>query len=478
MCVEAAARNGEQDPLRHPRYAHRLFAWKALRVNRTADHRLKLYEERVETSHDVGSDTIAAGEASRPTVVDLERELERTRRALRRCEAELAAGVPLVPQPQPQRHLAERLEAVLKGIAEALGCSAAAVYLLDAATTELKLRTAWNLPFERFLESARSLPGAVADIEALAGHAVVLEDVTHYGAWNLPNVAGRSAVCVPVSSPSVPLGTLWLFAAEPRTFSDQEVNLVEIGAGRIASDLEREMLMTETRDAARLRRAWDDAEYRRSARTPQTAPLCDGWEIAGRTLSVDGGPAEFYDWRMSDDDVPAAAVGAVEQTQFAAALEIETLRTLWRAHARHQRDAGRLLELINDDLWGGSTETAAANLLVLRAAGDGAVTLAAAGRPQAALLGPQKAERIPLAAAPLGIDPEARYTTTTVRPAAGEVVVASDDDRLLERLVADWVSASSQQPAPVTAARWLDRLVGLLGDDQPHGTLVVLRRKS
>lgn len=443
-------------------------------MNRTTNNRLKLYEERNEAPRDVAANSAAVAE---PTVADLQRELDRTRRALRKLEAELAAGVPLVPQPHPQQHLTERLEAVLKGVAEALGCTSAAVYLLDAATTELKLRTAWGLPFERFLDPARPLPGAVADIEALAGHAVVLEDVTHYGTWNLPEVVGRAAVCVPVSSPTVPLGTLWLFAAEPRDFTDQEVNIIEIGAGRIASDLEREMLLTETGDTARLRRAWDDAAYRREARTPQVAPLSDLWDVAGRTLSTDGGCAEFYDWRADDEGELVVAVGAVEQTDFAAVLEIETLRTLWRANARRQHDAGALLEWVNEDLWSGTSETTAANLLTIRTANDGALTLAAAGRPTAALLGPHKTERIPLAAAPLGIDPEARYAMTTARPAAGEIVVATDDDRLLERLVTAW-QAVSQQAAPTTAARWLDRLVGLLGDEPARGTLVVIRRKS
>ena len=69
-------------------------------------------------------------------------ELLATRHALWLREAELAVGVPLViSEPDESRVLGERLEAVLKGGAEATGCDAAALYVLDPATTELKLRT-------------------------------------------------------------------------------------------------------------------------------------------------------------------------------------------------------------------------------------------------------------------------------------------------------------------------------------------------
>lgn len=139
---------------------------------------------------------------------------------------------------KPQRHLVERLEAVLRAAAEAIGCRAAAVYLLDDATTELNSATAWGLPEDRLLEPARPLR-AQADLEALAGHAVALEDATLFPHWNLPEPSYPAAVCVPIATPTELLGTLWVFADAKRAFSDHEVNLVEISSGRVASDLER-----------------------------------------------------------------------------------------------------------------------------------------------------------------------------------------------------------------------------------------------
>src|SRR5581483_503446 len=90
----------------------------------------------------------AAGELAGSIAQLVERVL-RTEQILWQREAELAAGVPLVSRPQEQEHLATRLQSVLKGGAQAIGCEAAALYLLDESTAHLNLRAMWNLPRER-----------------------------------------------------------------------------------------------------------------------------------------------------------------------------------------------------------------------------------------------------------------------------------------------------------------------------------------
>ncbi len=140
------------------------------------------------------------------------------RRALVEREAELAAGVPLVPHPQEPEHLANRLEAVLRGGAQAVGCHAAALYLLDEATSKLKLRSCWGLPLDRLTAPPRPLQGAVADLESMLGHAVVLEDTPMMRHWRAPEDFSAAA-CVPVSTSTTILGTLWMFSNVKRDFT-------------------------------------------------------------------------------------------------------------------------------------------------------------------------------------------------------------------------------------------------------------------
>jgi GAF domain-containing protein len=171
-------------------------------------------------------------------------ENSRLEAALAEREAELAAGVPVVVRPRTTTHLAKRLEGVLRGGAESLNCQASAMYLLDDATTELKLRAQWGLGAARLAEPGRPLAGALGDLEALSGHAVVLEDDVLMELWRVPEPCG-AAICVPISGPSSVLGTMWLFSAEPRKFSATQTNLAEIIAGRLAAELDREALIAQ-----------------------------------------------------------------------------------------------------------------------------------------------------------------------------------------------------------------------------------------
>ena len=110
------------------------------------------------------------------SIAELLSELLQTRCVLWQREAELAAGVPLVLRREDQRAPGRTPGGRVAAGAEAVGGDAIALYLLDEATTELKLRCSWGLPFDRLVAPARPLQGAVADLEALLGHAVVLND--------------------------------------------------------------------------------------------------------------------------------------------------------------------------------------------------------------------------------------------------------------------------------------------------------------
>ncbi len=167
--------------------------------------------------------------------------LTRTRRALRASEAELAAGVPIYIEPTQAGALADRLESILRGGARSAGCTAAALYLLDEATSHLKLRASWGLPAERLTDTPRRLATELADLEALLGHAVVLENTALLASWPVPEACG-AAVCLPVAAESTLLGTVWFFAPAPRDFDDREMETLELLAGRLAVELELAML--------------------------------------------------------------------------------------------------------------------------------------------------------------------------------------------------------------------------------------------
>jgi serine phosphatase RsbU (regulator of sigma subunit) len=352
-------------------------------------------------------------------------EMNRLGHAIWQREAELAAGVPVAARHGEEAHLADRLEAVLKGGTEAVGATAAGLYLLDEATSSLKLRAAFGLPQERLLRPARPLRGSVADLEALVGHAVVLEDTAMLPHWRCPEDF-PSAVCVPVSSPSMPLGTLWVFSSEPRDFSPSETNLIEIVAGRVAADLEREMLLAAGTEAKRREKQFDLAEQWQHDRLPSVAPLVDGFELAGWTRQAAGIGGDFYDWTVLPDGCIAAIVGDAQGTLLEAGLNVAALQAAVRAHSVYRHNAASILARVNETLWTGSAgDQFAALSYALIEPGRGIVEFALAGNGAVLLIpGDRSAPRMLSHAAPLlGNDPDAEFPGGRDALHAGDTLV-------------------------------------------------------
>ena len=360
-------------------------------------------------------------------LADLLAELMQTRRALWQREAELAAGVPLIPHTDEQKHLAERLEAVLRGGAEAVDCHAAALYMLDEATTELKLRASWGLPFDRLTAPARPLKGAMADLEALLGHAVVLEDTTVMQHWRVPEDF-PAAVCVPVSTPTTLLGTLWVYCNRKRDFTDRQTNVIEVVAGRLAADLEREMLMCEGIDAAQLKNQLASVQRMQRNQSPTISPVLDGWELSGWSDQSQSVGSNFYDWFCLPDGLLAVAVGDAIEDGLQGAMAAAELRSAVRAHGQYHRKARETIKQVNMTLWTGSAgDRRAALCYGLIETATGRINYAQAGRPGAVVVRKDGWQSLGGPSPPLGEGPETDYEQGCYQLQPGEVLVMFTD---------------------------------------------------
>jgi len=148
------------------------------------------------------------------------------------------ATLEVAPSKPATVNLGQRLQRVLQTMVETLHCSAAGLYVLDDATSVLQLRTNWGLPVDALTREPRILETAKADLEAMLGHAVVLSNKQMFELWQVPEMDYEAAVCVPLSTATTVLGTVWLYDTQPRSFEDQEVNLIEVLTGRLAMELE------------------------------------------------------------------------------------------------------------------------------------------------------------------------------------------------------------------------------------------------
>jgi len=351
------------------------------------------------------------------------RELLATRHALWQREAELAAAVPVVVRPDERSHLAVRLQSALRSGAEAVGCQAAALYLLDEATTTLKLRASWGLPRDRLTEPPRPLRGALADLEAMLGHAVVLEDSAMFQQWNPPEDF-PSAACVPVATPTTILGTLWFFCNARRDFNERETGVLEMAAGRLAADLEREILIQESATGSDLKRQLDAAQRIQRNQLPTIAPMIQGWDLAGWTSQAQAVGGDFYDWFSLPRGALAFAVGDVAGKGIEAAMVASTLRAAVRSHGQYHRNADTLMSQVNLTLWTGSAGDQSASLVCGFVEADSdRVRLSAAGRPGVILVRPERWESLHDQTPPLGESPESRYRQLQARVQPGHALV-------------------------------------------------------
>jgi len=164
-------------------------------------------------------------------------QLAQARTEIENLNAELATAVPVVKNTNNEERFRKLLDSLLWSAAEVVGCDKAALYMLTDDSTQLEARCGIGMDAEFLFAESRPLEECVGDLEALVGHAVVIENTAKQSYWKVP-VECASAICIPVSSDSTVLGTLWIFGDTSRDYSAQETNMIEIIAGRIASELQ------------------------------------------------------------------------------------------------------------------------------------------------------------------------------------------------------------------------------------------------
>jgi len=164
----------------------------------------------------------------------------RWQHALRQHEETQAAPTTI---PIVQRN-GESLLLLLKESAKLADFSATSLYLLDSQKKLLKLRSCWGLPEERLLEPPKPLHESLADVEAILGQIVVVNEDYLLETWQVPEDFPM-AVCLPVMSQQSIWGTLWLFADQRRDCTEHELSLLEYIAGRLAAEVEKLSLHRE-----------------------------------------------------------------------------------------------------------------------------------------------------------------------------------------------------------------------------------------
>lgn len=416
-------------------------------------------------------------------------DLVRAEHVLWQREAELAAGVPVVEREGGQLQLAARIESALKGGAEAVGCDVAALYLLDTDTTVLKLRSSYGMPVRKLTDPPRSLETSLADLEALLGHAVVLDSGAADRPWNPPEEY-PAAVCVPVSTSTVPLGTLWMFSKEARDFNDNDTNIIELVAGRIATDLEREMLLQDQRDRGTIEDQVQAAAAWQRRQMPARAPMLDGWQIAawnGQHLPPSG---DFYDWWLRGDDTVSAVVGDALNGGLEAALLAANLKGLFRASDRDGLEPDAIMTSVSDSVWTASQGDQYASCALATIEGSsGRVRLATAGDVTVLRITEDGWQSLTQPSPQVGTEPESSFAGREFHLQPGELVVIATDGVIDARNSADcrWGESTLVETLKPHRGKPAEKLIEIVRNElsaycgiEPRDdqTLLILKREG
>lgn len=343
-------------------------------------------------------------------------------------EARLATSVGVSIRKDEAEILSQRLQESLQRAVEQTASDAAAIYLLDDTTSELKMRCCHGLPKSALAGEPRPLRGALADLEALMGNAVLIENTKLAPEWNCPEDFA-AAFCLPIGSPTMPQGTIWLWSSHVRDFGPTDIEIAKAASDKILVDIERSVLADEVLRTRSVNRDLESASMTQASRLPSLQPLHRDYEIGGWTYQGQALGGNFHTWNINKHGNICAALGAAVTdgpTGALVATSVQTVvETCW--NARHKTT--QVLRKANDILWDVEDADWRSSLCYLTIHPDsGAAELALAGDIQAFVVTPRGVRTIGGAPTPLAEQPDTTFFSEQVNLEGGELLVVVSAD--------------------------------------------------
>ncbi len=354
-------------------------------------------------------------------------QLDQFQKRIRDQAIELAARASVIVGDATPTRLADRVEGLLSDAVAATDCTSAVMYLLDDDTQFLLPRAAFGMAPGVLTKQPRSLRGSRGDLEAMVRDVVLIDDLaeTLIDTWNSPEPFA-AAICVVIKAADLPIGTLWLFADEVKTFNKSDAAAARLVANAIASELSA---ATKTRDAApdqQAKQAIAQIATWQHESMPVGAKLAEDWKVDGMIESPQNFATGFHTWDVLPDGSLMLAIAEAVDRSIAGAMSATVARSALASHANYRHDPAQLLCRVSDTLWQTSTgEQLVSMLYALVDPETGEGEVASAGN-LTAIIGNRFGYR-PLVdgrGEPLNTHIDARPVTRTFRMLDGEMLLA------------------------------------------------------
>ncbi len=384
--------------------------------------------------------------------------LERAEAAIRQQQAVLATDVSITRTSDDKVDIADRLESILASSCRSIGAAAAAIYLLDDTTSELKMRACYNLPIDRLIAPARTLRGSLADLEALLGNAVLIEDTAFSTNWPSPeNFA--SALVVPIGTVSMPHGTIWFWSEQTRNYSSAEVEVANLASGRVMNELEHCILGVEVQESRNLADQMDQASIAQAARWPDNSPLHRHMEVSGWSLREGALGGAFHDWEMTSNEQITALFGDALCSGPQGAIIASSIQAIVRSSWTGLRRPCEILQSVGDYLFTGGAEDWAANATLIQMDPDtGRGSLATAGNNQIFIISHRGFRPLGSSSKPLATSPMLQCQLSKFVLQPGEVLIGMSSNLVAQLNLPAAIKPAANQRANSTSNDAYNRL--------------------
>jgi anti-sigma regulatory factor (Ser/Thr protein kinase)/putative methionine-R-sulfoxide reductase with GAF domain len=354
------------------------------------------------------------------------------------------------------------LAAVVGRVRELLDVDTVAVLLVDPSATWLVATVTSGLEEETRQGVRIPLGKGFAGRIAAERKAVTIAEVDHSNVLNpiLREKGVRSLLGVPLLAGDEVIGVLHVGTLRPRLFTDEDTELLQLAADRIAPATQARLSRAERNAATALQRSL----------LPAGLPTVPDIELAARYVPGGGGEVggDWYDVFDLPSGRFCVVVGDVVGRGLAASIAMGRLRSAVRAYALLTERPDEVLALVSRQVQHFEQDVMATVLCAVVDIVEDTVTLSSAGHPPPVLTAPGE----PSALVDLRPDPPIglagaprRSAVTRALPAGSGLVLYTDGlverrheslDTGLERLLA----CAHYGPAEQVCATVMGRMIG------------------
>jgi serine phosphatase RsbU (regulator of sigma subunit) len=366
---------------------------------------------------------------------------------------------------------------LLDRVREILAADTAAILLLDVATGQLVATAARGIEAEVYQGVRVPLGRGFAGRIAATRQPVAIEDIDEADVVNplLRERGIRSLLGVPLLVGGQLLGVLHVGTVTPRRFDDEDVELLQLVADRVA--LATQASLSETERSASL--------VMQRSLLPDQLPEVPGFETAMRYIPGAGTVGgDWYDMFVMPSGGVFVTLGDVVGKGLRAAVVMGRLRSALRAYGfADEHDPGAVLDQVDRQLQHFEPGQMATAVVARIDPDTDQIHLALAGHPAPVMAtGDGRGRYLDLAVGPpLGVAPSGPRPTTSVELPPGAVICFYTDG-LIERRdvgiddrISQLCDTVTADPAELVCIRAIARMIG--GEPaQDDVALLTLRR--